>query len=404
MNLLVLLTSSFPFGKGEEFLINELNYIKGFDKAVICPCGVKPGSKQTKTLKSGIECFPVTDIKKRSGYAKVVFNKHVIREIGGLVSSGRFSAGRVHELLFFAKNAANIFTALKGMRCIASADKITIYSYWFYDGAAAGALLKDNLIKCGKDAKLISRAHGFDVHAERAEYGYLPMRKFLLEHCDCIYPCSDDGSDILKKQFPSFSGKIRTSYLGTEDHGIKYGSRDVFRILSCSYMVPVKRLQLIAEALKYADFPVIWTHIGSGPLESVIRAAAENLPKCVKCEFKGSMENSDIMEYYKNNNISVFVNVSSSEGIPVSIMEACSFGIPVIATDVGGTHEIVRNGENGFLLAKNFSGKEFLNKIAMIRDMDDISYEKMCKNSRFVWSEKFSAGKNYGEFYGVLGK
>lgn len=41
--------------------------------------------------------------------------------------------------------------------------------------------------------------------------------------------------------------------------------------------------------------------------------------------------------------------MSDSEGIPVSIMEAMSFGIPVIARNVGGMSEIV-NEENGLLL------------------------------------------------------
>ncbi|MFR4320263.1 MAG: glycosyltransferase [Blautia massiliensis (ex Durand et al. 2017)] len=45
------------------------------------------------------------------------------------------------------------------------------------------------------------------------------------------------------------------------------------------------------------------------------------------------------------------MNVSSSEGIPVSIMEATSFGIPGIATDAGGTKEIIRDKENGVLLS-----------------------------------------------------
>lgn len=404
MNLLVLLTSSFPYGTGEEFLLNELNYIRGFDRVVICPCGVKPGSKQTKPLKNGIECFPVSYERKRFGYAEVILNRHVVREIAELIGAGRFSAGRMHELLFFSKNAVNIFHSLKNLPDLEKADRVTIYSYWFYDGAAAGALFKDYLLKCGKSVRLISRAHGFDIHAERAKYGYLPLRRFLVKHCDGVFPCSSDGSGILKKQFPAYGGKIRMAHLGTKDHGIKYGSRNGFRILSCSYMVPVKRLHLIAEALKNADFPVIWTHLGSGPLENELKAAAKELPKCVKCEFKGSMENSDVMNYYKNNNISVFVNVSSSEGIPVSIMEACSFGIPVIATDVGGTHEIVQNGENGFLLTPDFSATEFLDKLNLIKDMEDEAYTKMCEKSRSIWSDKFSAEKNYSEFYEVLGK
>jgi len=383
-------------------LANELNYISGFDRAVVCPCGVKPGDIQTKRLKSGMECFPVSGCG--GSYARVIFNKNVIKEMASLLFSGRFYAGRAHELLFFAKNAANIYASLKNLPYLKDAGSVTIYSYWFYDEAAAGALLKGCLEKHGKRVRLVSRAHGFDIHAERAKYGYLPMRSFLFKNCDRVFPCSFDGGAVLKKEFPAYADKVRVSRLGTEDHGVKYGSRKKFRIVSCSYIVPVKRLNLIAEALGKADFPVIWTHIGSGPLEQEVRSAAAALPECVRCEFKGAMENAEIMDYYKKSDISVFVNVSSSEGIPVSIMEACSFGIPVVATGVGGTREIVREGENGFLLDKDFTADEFIDKLKAVRDLSDTEYERMCKKSRLIWQDGFSAEKNYGEFYGVLAK
>lgn len=52
------------------------------------------------------------------------------------------------------------------------------------------------------------------------------------------------------------------------------------------------------------------------------------------------------------NDFDLFVNMSLSEGIPVSIMEAISFGIPIIATNVGGNAEIV-NDETGVLIPVN---------------------------------------------------
>ena len=48
--------------------------------------------------------------------------------------------------------------------------------------------------------------------------------------------------------------------------------------------------------------------------------------------------------------VDLFLTVSANEGIPVSIMEAQSFGIPVIATDVGGISEIVNNVNGSYFL------------------------------------------------------
>jgi glycosyltransferase involved in cell wall biosynthesis len=176
-------------------------------------------------------------------------------------------------------------------------------------------------------------------------------------------------------------------------------SRTPFHLVSCSYLVPVKRLHLIAEALKQADFPVVWTHIGSGPLEKELRAKAEELPPNVTAEFLGQRDNREILDYYKNNPVSVFVNVSFSEGIPVTIMEAYSFGIPAIATDVGGTHEIVSDGGNGFLLRADFSPHELLDRLQQLRSMGDAEYNVLCVNARRTWREKFNAPGNYKRFY-----
>ena len=59
-------------------------------------------------------------------------------------------------------------------------------------------------------------------------------------------------------------------------------------------------------------------------------------------ELPGAMDNRALMEYYSREPVSCLVNVSSSEGLPVSLMEAASFGFPALATAVGGTPEALR--------------------------------------------------------------
>ena len=46
----------------------------------------------------------------------------------------------------------------------------------------------------------------------------------------------------------------------------------------------------------------------------------------------------------------IFVNPSYSEGLPTSVLEACAAGCAVVATDVGGTDEIIFDGSTGFLV------------------------------------------------------
>lgn len=405
MRLLVLLTASYPLGSGEEFLSAELEEASGFDRIFVCPCSPKPGSARTHDLPAGAECRPVQRGNGgAAGYLPALFLPGVPAELLRLLGRGKLTAGRAHELLYFAKNAREIYRGLKRMEAAARADEAVVYSYWFYDAAFAGVLYARWLRGKGIRAVSVSRAHGFDIHRERAEYGYLPMRSFLFGHIDRIYPCSQDGARCLAEESPRHAPKLRVSYLGTRDRGTAVCRREPFRAVSCSYLVPVKRIPLIMDALREADFPVRWTHIGSGPLEQELRERARGLPPQVQAEFAGRMENAKIPEYYKENGVSVFLNVSSSEGLPVSVMEACSCGVPVIATDVGGTGEIVKDGVNGFLLPKDFSPQELLDRLRRLRSMSGEEYGRLCENSRRIWEENFSAHENFRRFYEVIGK
>ncbi|MFD1952813.1 glycosyltransferase family 4 protein [Paenibacillus thailandensis] len=49
-------------------------------------------------------------------------------------------------------------------------------------------------------------------------------------------------------------------------------------------------------------------------------------------------------------NADVYILPSYAEGLPISILEAMAYGMPIISTNVGGIPEIVKNNENGFLL------------------------------------------------------
>lgn len=403
MRTLLLLTHSFPFGEGEEFLSSELRCVSGFDRILVVPCSRKPGSVRTKDLPEGVSCLQIPRVPfGRGAYFLVLFRPCVQAELLRLLWKGRFRPDRAHELLYFWKNAEEIFSALKRAVSFAPGDGVVIYSYWLYDAAAAGAMLAGYLRKMGVAVLQISRAHGFDVYAERSKTNYLPMRPYLFHRIDRIFPCSEDGARTLRREAGGEAGKIRRAYLGTGDLGFGMPSREPLHLVSCSYLVPVKRLDLLVGALKQADFPVVWTHIGSGPLEGKIRALAAGLPRSVKAEFPGAMENHAVLEYYKTHRVSAFVNVSGSEGIPVTVMEACSFGIPVVATDVGGTKEIVKNGENGFLIPKDFSPEKLLDVLRNLARMEEAQYGKLCANARRIWMEKFDAEKNYRKFYGEL--
>ena len=102
-----------------------------------------------------------------------------------------------------------------------------------------------------------------------------------------------------------------------------------------------------AAALRARLPDVRFMLIGDGPLRSTVEAAvrAAGLDGC--CTLTG--ERDDVHELLGSADL--FWLTSEWEGLPNGVIEALACGLPVVATDVGGTAELLRDGEQGFLIA-----------------------------------------------------
>lgn len=277
------------------------------------------------------------------------------------------------------------------------------YSYWYSYPPIAFSLYKYRHPET--NAKFISRAHGSDVYG--VEVGvYYPLRNFVAKYIDDVFCVSSYGMNYLKAKNALLTDKLHLSRLGViNDYGITKETSESIHLLSCARVMGLKRLPLIFQSV--AEFAtnntksnIIWTHIGDGPdmqsLESVIKTSS--IPNNLTVELKGNMPNELIKKYYHKNHIDCFLLLSSSEGIPVSIMEAISFGVPVLATRVGGVSEIVSD-EVGLLLDVDFKQSEFDEALSSI-----IANREKYRNSTYLFYEQnYNAQNNYLEFYENIG-
>jgi glycosyltransferase involved in cell wall biosynthesis len=197
-------------------------------------------------------------------------------------------------------------------------------------------------------------------------------------------------------------------YLGTQQRCNFIQSKSEnsrLNIVSCSGIYPLKRLDLIIGALAQIqkDIYCSWVHFGSGPdYDRICDLARTNLSTSnVSFEFKGQLPNAEILNFYEENSVDLFINTSDFEGVPVSIMEAMSFGIPCVARNVGGNSEIIKNAVSGTLI----SGNATLTDIAMA--CKDFYLLKQCRPEAFhalrqstynFWFSNFNADKNYSAF------
>ena len=402
MKYLILLTRKYPYLSGEPFLENEIKEIASyFDKVCIFPTDACERDKQTRSISlDNIDVFTVEKKKIKWRHYKYAF--------WGMLRAFMKGSCNWQQILDFHFQSMADSLSKHIIKCVHShylfkkEDEVVLYSYWLYVTAKIILNLRDDIQYNVKRVVCVSRAHRFDIYEEKR--GHLPFQQQLVESLDKVFPCSENGTVYLKQRYPQCSDKIETAYLGTYDHGLNRGSEEgdtTFRIVSCSRMTEVKRVDLIIDALKILqreNLKVAWTHLGGGELFKHIKERVSRELTKLSIELTGAIKNEDVYRYYQSHHVDLFINVSASEGLPVSIMEAISFGIPVIATNVGGTSEIVLEGMNGNLLNEDFKIEQLAMLIKKYVLMDRQEREQLKLATRDLWKQKFQAVQNYNAF------
>jgi glycosyltransferase involved in cell wall biosynthesis len=392
---LCFFTAQYPYGESETFIESELPVLASqFDNIYIFPASV---SKEKREVPNNVIIVDINlsdySTSKALGSYPVSIAKAIFSEF-------------IENRLLNLNTARNTISRL--LRCAYKAQKVTefikdknlsdavYYSYWMEFDATMLAILKSE----GIVNSFVSRAHRFDLYDDRYVTGKIPFRKFQINHLSSISLISEHGKKYIETHYPSSLKKTTLDYLGVKDFGIgNLDSRkdeECFIILSCSNVVPVKRVELLARALKLTTQKIHWIHFGDGELMGEVEQEAKNFPAHITYEFKGRVSNTIVLDFLKNEKIDIFINVSSSEGLPVSIMEAISFGLPVLATDVGGTSEIV-NEETGKILPENVSAELLASEIDLFLTSERGS-EKYRLDVRAFWKEHFNATDNYQRF------
>jgi len=284
--------------------------------------------------------------------------------------------------------------------------EVVIYSFWNDLFSYSACLLK----RKNENIKLVSRVHRFDLFLERRIFSYMPFKWQFVNDFNVLFFLSDSSLSYYKNSYKPKT-KLKISRLGIQIPSISkqnysYNEK-VLRILSLSNCVSVKQIHKTTKALallakENTNLKVKWTHIGGGPLLEILKEEANtfaiNHSNFIP-EFTGFMPNEEVQNLLQNNSYDIFINSSLSEGTPVSIMEAMSYGIPVIAPNVGAMEEILTN-KNGVLLNETIEPEDIYLAIkSVLKEKILLSFRK---EARKMVEEKFDSNKNYLEFYTEL--
>jgi phosphatidyl-myo-inositol dimannoside synthase len=131
-------------------------------------------------------------------------------------------------------------------------------------------------------------------------------------------------------------------------------------------------------ALKQQGFDIEVDLVGDGDEFANFRKLVKELDVQGQINFCGYIPNHQMHEYYQK--ADVFVLPSYNEGMSNALLEAMACGLPVVVTNVGGTYELVKDGENGFVF--NPGGLDRLIQILKTMSTNPQLLEGMGKNSR----------------------
>lgn len=402
---LLLFSLSFPYSLGGEnsFLHSEIESLKKrFDSVIIFPSKVG-GYKQelSKSISINESFAHFCKNSKGTKLKKIIFSLTTALFFKEIIFRFRIIANpkKLYDLISYIYNSHIVkkwlLSFLEHEHYIS--ENVIFYTYWFNHITTGIGLVK----KIYPNLKVVTRAHGLDLYEYRNN-NYLPCRNQSIKLLDRIYLISKDGKKYIDQKYSGTSLKSKVNYLGVIDPHFctKSSSDGILRIVSCSSLIPIKRVDLIVDALQVflnINIKVHWTHIGGGKLyATILQRAKMDLPQNVSYTFLGKLNNEEVYQFYKNNPVDLFINVSITEGLPVTLMEAQSCGIPVVATNVGGNAEIV-NDNVGVLLSANPNPEEIAELIVSLFNNPSLLIE-MRKNSKKNWENNFNADKNYKMF------
>ncbi len=409
-NKIILLTHHFPYGKGEPFIEAEMEYAFG-DISILTLANEIDYSDKYSNLDIKVKKFLYhADILKICITAIILIFKRVfweklryLKESNMLYNIKIFYYLR-HIYTFTIRSEElqkYIYHYIKKYK----SRKIILYSYWL--SIMAYSIFEVKKKYSMKNIITVSRAHRIDLYSNTIEY--LPYYEYSISNIDYLCFISEHGKKYLSNKYNINDNKLKLFYLGTEKTKfIDIKNNNELKIISCSHIIRFKRIDLLIDTLSLLDVNIQWIHIGYGTdkeYENYIKKYAEEQllnKKNIEYKFLGYMPNKEVLKYYKEHYFDLFINTSSSEGLPVSIMEAMSFGIPAIGGNINGIPEIIEHKKNGFLFDKNAKAEDIAK---LIEKYYHLSYEEKKQlriNAYNTWDNKFNAEKNYKEFYKFL--
>lgn len=243
------------------------------------------------------------------------------------------------------------------------------------------------------DIKYIIHLHGSEFetwYGMCSENKKKRIRKLLRDSFKFIV-LGDKWNEKIKKIEPLCKIEVINNTVKIPEKATKW-NEDKFKILFLGVLIKRKGVDDLLEGINIISKEINMKNIefiiaGSGEEKDRLEKKVEELNLTKYIKFVGWINEEEKRELFLN--VQLMVLPSYNEGLPISILESISYGIPVISTDVGDISSVIINNYNGFLITPG-DIKQLSEKLKIFIKMDFKEWNRYSINSRNIAENKFS--------------
>lgn len=229
--------------------------------------------------------------------------------------------------------------------------------------------------------------YGFSISLQKK------VRSFSIKKSDIVVTPSKHLKNFILNL--GFKNKIEIINNGVfiPEENTNIFTNDQINITIVSRLVSHKNIEKIIRAISDLNNPLIYLNIiGDGPeLNQLQKISLESNNKD-NIIFHGKLNRDDINHIFLKSDI--YIQASNYEGLPHSLLEAMSYGIPVLCTPVGECKEILGNEDRGYILDLPVSKNNIKSKISEIIGEKNIANKKGERGKDFI-NEKYNLTNSF---------
>ena len=282
-------------------------------------------------------------------------------------------------------------------------DKIDLHCQFATQSSILGLIIKEYF---KTNISYSFTCHAYDIYVRNLWFPTLVFnakKVFTISYYNINYVIGHYNIYDKAKLFYSPLGVVSPKYFIKPE---SFGKTNILRIGFLSYFVEMKGINYLLPAikeLKKLKFKFRLDIAGDGPLKKNMISYVEKNNLKENVVFHGLIKNGEKDQFFRNLDLFILPSISigmETDGLPVVLMEAISYGLPIISTNISGIPEICINDYNGYLINQK-SVEEIVNSVIKFSKNSN-HWADFSKNSLEI-SQKYNIISNSNQKLKMLG-